>query len=70
MVRNWSYVKGKRRVKVVPSFAVLATAMVPLWAWAMFRKLVNYNTNLGSISIKSCYSAINARRIVDLTQIK
>ena len=70
MVRNWSYVKGKRRVKVVPSCAVLVTAMVPLWARAMFRKLVNYNTNLGSISIKSCYSAINARRIVDLTQIK
>ena len=31
MVRNWSYVKGKRRVKVVPSSAVPVTAMVPLW---------------------------------------
>ena len=70
MVRNWSYVKGKRRVKVVPSCAVLATAMAPLWAWAMLRKLVNYNTNLGSISIQSCYSAIYVRGIVDLTQIK
>ena len=29
------YAKGKRRVKVVPSCAVLVTAMVPLWAWAM-----------------------------------
>ena len=34
-----SYVKGKRRVKVVPSCAVLATAMVPLWAWAMSRAM-------------------------------
>lgn len=33
------YAKGKRRVKVVPSCAVLVTAMVPLWAWAMSRAM-------------------------------
>lgn len=41
MVRNWSYVKGKRRVKVVPSCAVLVTATVPLWAWAMSRAMAS-----------------------------
>ena len=68
-MRNWSYAKGKRRVKVVPSCAVLVTAMAPLWAWAMLAKLLNYNTNLGLISMKSCYSAINTRE-VDLAKIK
>lgn len=35
------YAKGKRRVKVVPSCAVLVTAMVPLWAWAMSRAMAS-----------------------------
>ena len=69
MVRNWSYVKGRRKVKVVPSCAVLATVMAPLWAWAMLAKLLNYNTNLGLVFMKSCYSAINTRE-VDLAEIK
>ena len=63
------YTKGKRRVKVVPSCAVLATVMAPLWAWAMLAKLLNYNTNLGLVFMKSCYSAINTRE-VDLAEIK
>ena len=35
------YAKGKRKVKVVPSCAVLVTAMVPLWAWAMSRAMAS-----------------------------
>ena len=35
--------KGKRRVKVVPSSAVLVTAMAPLWAWAMSRAMASLN---------------------------